>query len=712
MGYRIGLSFVLILCASVAQAELPSPRLDRIAPLGGMAGGSVDVEIQGGDLDEPTLLFDHPGITATSIEGKERWFKVSIAGDVPEGTYDCRVSGKYGISSPRLFAVAHGIADVLEKEPNNTADTAQAVEMNQAIAGTSDGNDQDVFRLTLAAGQRVTVDCLATRLDSNLDASLTITNSQGAALASSGDYFGRDPFIDFIAPAAGEYHITVNDLSFRGGLPYRLVISDRPHVENVFPRVVQVDTSAKLTLLGRNFGPDAAPSDWKLLEQPLVERAADITGPADVFRLGAYRFLEHPTQHSVAPTAATCTLTGWQFRPMCGDRPALNAVTMLASDSPVTLEVEPNEQESPQAISLPAVISGRFDKPRDADWYEFTAVSGGAHNFDVYCERIAGQADPYLVLVDEQGNRVQELDDFGHRVNAFDGHLRDPSGSVNLTAGKKYRVLVQDRYQRGGARYQYVLAIREPQPDFYVAAIHSQNPGPGGCTLWRGGAAHFDIVVHHQGGYNGPVTITAENLPPGVHAAPTTIGQGNNGTFVVWSDVDAPLTTAPIKLLATGQRGTDAAERFTREVRPYTRVWNQGDGSSRPLREALIAVRETAPCSLAFVESKVNAVAGEKVEVKVKLERRWPAFQEPLNVLPLSWPGNFKTSNGQFTGGATEITMAIEVQANTRPGEYTLAVLGQGQVPFSKAADGADAKNTLVSLPSQPLTIVVTAPAK
>ena len=32
----------------------------------------------------------------------------------------------------------------------------------------------------------------------------------------------------------------------------------------------------------------------------------------------------------------------------------------------------------------------------------------------------------------------------------------------SLVAKKKYRVLVQDRYRRGGARYQYVLAVRKP----------------------------------------------------------------------------------------------------------------------------------------------------------------------------------------------------------------------------------------------------------
>ena len=66
-------------------------------------------------------------------------------------------------------------------------------------------------------------------------------------------------------------------------------------------------------------------------------------------------------------TAATCTLTGFQLQA----RPngvAVNAAPLLVTDSPVSLEVEPNDDASkPQMIQLPAVVSGRFDHPRDAE---------------------------------------------------------------------------------------------------------------------------------------------------------------------------------------------------------------------------------------------------------------------------------------------------------------------------------------------------------
>ena len=86
-------------------------------------------------------------------------------------------------------------------------------------------------------------------------------------------------------------------------------------------------------------------------------------------------------------------------------------VPLLVTDTPVSLEAEPNDDPlKPQKLALPAVVSGRFDKERDADWYEIEPTENGSYSFDVYCERIAGRADPYLVVLDEKDNRVAELD--------------------------------------------------------------------------------------------------------------------------------------------------------------------------------------------------------------------------------------------------------------------------------------------------------------
>lgn len=689
--------------ADRVQADLPSPRFDLITPLGAAAGSSVEVEIAGNDIEEvKTLLFDHPGFKVEHL--KDRRFRVSIAAEVPAGTFDVRLLGRFGISNPRLFAVSHGLTEVAEKEPNNELASAQVIAVNSAINGRSDGNGEDKFRFAAKKGQRIVLECQAGKLDSHMDATLTLNSADGKLLASNGDYFGRDPLIDFVAPQDGEYVVTVHDLSFRGGYPYRLIVSDRPQVENVFPRAVQAGRPATLTVYGRNFGAGAKSSTWRIQDLPLDEYQETVTAPPDLLDKGSYRFVEHPTSHSVLPTAATCTLTGFQIQP----RPnglAAGAVPLLVVDTPVSVEIEPNDDaDKPQKIQLPAVVSGRFDRPRDADWYEFEAPENGSYAFEVYCERIGGRADPYLVVTDDKGNRVAELDDFGQRMNAFDGHLRDPSGTVNLTGKRRYRVLVQDRYRRGGARFQYVLVVHKSRPDFYAAVIHQQNPGPSGTTVRKGGATYLDVVIHHKEGLSGPITITAEGLPPGLHALPTTI-RDSRGAFVFWADAGAADWVGPVKLIATAKVGDTT---LRREVRPYTRVWSEANiGSSRPTRELIVAVRESSPFALHFEPEKVEAKAGSKVEVKLRIDRRWPDFKNPITVSALSFPGPIRMSNVVIPTDKSEASLTLDLQPGTPAGEYTLTVSGQAQVPYSKDAQAKQKPNALVTQPSRPVTLIV-----
>jgi Bacterial pre-peptidase C-terminal domain len=681
----------LVLLPAVVAADLPSPRLDRIFPLGAAAGSSVEIEVAGNDLEEPkALLFDHSGITAEPL--KDRKFKVTVAADVPDGTYDARVVAKHGVSSPRLFAVSHGLTEVIEKEPNDEPATAQAVAVNSAVSGTSNGNKDDVFKFPAKKGQRIVLDCQAGKLDSMLDATMTLTASDGKLLASSGDYNGRDPLIDFVAPADGDYFASVHDLSYRGGFVYRLVVTDRPQADFVFPPAVQAGRPHTVTVYGRNLGPRSKPSAWRVGDLALEEREETITVPADVLARGLYRFTDHPTTHTVLPTAATATLTGFQ----------VHGVPVLATTDPVTVEVEPNDDpKHPQPITLPAVVAGRFDKERDADWYEFDTTTDGPYSFEVYCERIAGRADPYLVVLDDKDNRVAELDDFGPRDNAFDGHLRDPSGTVNLSGKKKYRVLVQDRYRRGGSRYQYVLTIRKPVPDFYVSVIHSQNPGPGSTTVRKGGAAYLDVILQRTDGFNGPVTIAAEGLPKGLHLAPTTIPTDSRGALVFWANADAANFVGPIRLTATGKSGDTI---LTREVRAYTRVWPQPDmNSSRPTRELVVAVAGVAPFGLRPAADRVEVTAGQKAEVKYQLDRA-AGFTGPVTVAPLAFPGSIKVNQVTVADSKAEATLSFEVATGAPAGEYTLVVRGQAQVPV----EGPKGKtNTLAALPARPVTLVV-----
>ena len=66
----MGLGLLLAATAILpVAAQLPATQLSTVFPPGGQAGSSVEVTVQGSDLEEPARLdFSHSGITATTVD--------------------------------------------------------------------------------------------------------------------------------------------------------------------------------------------------------------------------------------------------------------------------------------------------------------------------------------------------------------------------------------------------------------------------------------------------------------------------------------------------------------------------------------------------------------------------------------------------------------------------------------------------------------------
>jgi hypothetical protein len=161
-----------------------------------------------------------------------------------------------------------------------------------------------------------------------------------------------------------------------------------------------------------------------------------------------------------------------------------------------------------------------------------------------------------------------------------------------------------------------------------------------------------------------------------------------------------------VKLFASAKVGE---RNLRREVRPYTRVWTDPSlGSSRPTREFVLAVRDGAPFALEFAEERVVIEAGKKAELKLRLRRLAKDFTNKVTIQPLTPSGNFKVAETEVAAGKDEVSVTVDVQAGTPPGEYTLAVLGQAQVPYTKDAKAAQKPNVLVALPARPVNVVIT----
>ena len=131
-----------------AFAQLPQTMISSVLPAGGKVGSTFEVKVAGTNLEEITrLVFNHPAIKSVqkmqTSAGKKtpvaNTFLVTIDSKVPAGFYEVRAVGRYGMSNPRTF-VAGRLRESNEKEPNNTTETANLIQLNETINGTMAAN--------------------------------------------------------------------------------------------------------------------------------------------------------------------------------------------------------------------------------------------------------------------------------------------------------------------------------------------------------------------------------------------------------------------------------------------------------------------------------------------------------------------------------------------------------------------------------------------
>jgi hypothetical protein len=454
--------------------QLPAAQLSAVAPAGGRAGTTVQVAIQGADLDGASaLFFSHPGISAVPLtrepapweEGPQLVagrFVVSIAADVPPGLYEIRAAGKYGMSNPRVFMVGTD-EEISEAEPNSRAEQAQELPLACVVNGQSAGGpDVDWFALALREGERVLVECWAKRLDSRMEALLTLYDAAGAEVAHGvvGPY--RDPLLDYTAPREGKYLLQVRDAIYANGAEYvyRLRVARGPHVDYVFPPCGQAGTEMPFVIFGRAL-PGGVPSGVRIegieLERLELRVALPQAGGTWVDAAGL-----------LAGEAAGADLV-----PLRLPGASTGAWVGLAT-APIVLEQEPNDAvPQAQQVALPCEVAGQFATREDQDLIAFSAKRGELWILEVISQRQGTMADPvlevYQLAEGDNGPVLRELqaaDDVAPGRQAF-GMFEvhdDPVLRLEIPADGTY-VALRRRAGRSSARLSVVHSPR-------VARLH------------------------------------------------------------------------------------------------------------------------------------------------------------------------------------------------------------------------------------------------
>lgn len=711
---------LFLLCASSVSsvsAQLPSTTLAALQPPGGKVGSTFEVSIASATNAEGAdrLLFSHPGIKAVAktepsvlFPGKEDVvadkFIVTVGPDVPTGIYDVRLAGPLGVSNPRGFAIDE-LNEIAEVPGNRPADKAQPIEIGSVVSGKFEANSEHWFKFSAKKGTRVLIDVFAQRLDSKADATLVIYDGAGRELARNRDAHRRDPFIDLVIPADGDYLVKAYDFVFAGGPEhfYRLAVHTGPHIDFVFPPVVQPGKLNKLTVYGRNL-PGGTTSEIVVNGRPLDRLEVTVDVPAD-----------EPSDRRAAPSpvrAVEALVDGREYR-LNTSAGRSNAVVLGYARAPVIVETEPNDTlEKTPTVTLPCEVVGQFFPRGDLDAVQFEAKKGDVVAIEVISQRLGFACDPWLLVqrVEKKADGtldlkdVKEVDDETTNIGstAFNGASGDPYFRLTAPQDGTYRVTVRDLYgdSRGDPRLIYRLVIHKPEPDFRLIALpvtlakgSNNTTGVGyraaGFIIRSGEVSPISVMAARIDGFDGPVRLSVEGLPSGVTAPEAILAPKSDLTpLTIVVPENTPAWEGTVRIV--GRATIDG-----REVRHEARagaILAPGDtkrsAEARMTQEFTLAVggNEAMPCMIQAGDGQPLSVErGAKVTLPVKMIRRGD-FKDSVALTPIGLPSYVKTA--AVTVGEKEMTLSLDVSKDAPVGELTFAL--SGVIPkFNYARDKA-----------------------
>jgi hypothetical protein len=692
----------ILACSQSAVAAQPNPILNNVFPAGGQAGTSVEVTVAGSGLTKITeLRCSHSAISCSTENEKQ--FRLGIPDSVPNGHYDICALTASGLSSVRSFMVGR-LPEQSEAAANDSLDVSESVLVDSVTNGRIEKKgDVDHFAFEAKRGQRVIVECLAERIDSQLRAVLEVFDETGRRQAVNRGFFGIDPLIVFDVPADGIYKVRVFDLVYSGSADhvYRLSISTRPRVVFSVPSFVQSGSNGKVELFGWNLGEASATSPDSQYETATVDLAAPtVAGPPFSLR-------RRPAQ--IGTTGIAYHFPGSEV-----------PIRIGISDVPVTRDAADNQSPSAaQPVAVPSEISGQLIRSGELDWFQIDARRGEVFWLEAFGERIGSPVDLDISILDTTANT--ELARFSDQIQnvggpQFPSAHSDPGGRWVAPIDGRYLILVRSVIgeERDDPRRVYRLSIRREEPAFDLALVPRRDD-PMAMNVPREGRAIADVVAFRRRGLTGAIRVSAHNLPPGFECPDVWLGPGiNRAPLIVTANENAEASVVGrLQLVGQTAEGKLQAVAGTTIVRKGV-----PNGWSRLTDQIGVAVFGESPIRVTadahqprghdlFGDLKVRHAPGTMVDVFVRVERREIEHQAPVVLRGVGLPSHIMNEKATIAAGQSDGHISFYLPPAMPVGKYTIVVQGETTVPNGAVDKQGQRKTEAVTVVTNPVTIEV-----
>ncbi len=482
-----------------------APEIDSISPLGIRPGVPTEITLRGRELaDAHQLWTSFPARVERIGEGRFR-----ITPDAAVGPGLLRAYGSNGVSNP-TFLLVDDLPTVVGAKTNHTLASAQPVAFGRAVEGVGPELGFAWFKLRLSKGQRVSLEVVAARLGSKLDAVLRVVNASGREVARNDDAPGLfgDSHVSLTAAGSGDYFVELRDVNYGGGPAffYRLRIGDFPLVTAAFPATAEQGRATTFQLAGPG---------------------------GEVGRVKAKILTDSPT-----------------VRLAIQGREGSAFARAIPRRTREVVEKEPNEVRA-NPFDLAAGINGRFDQAGDRDSYEFTARQGERIEFRAATRSLGSACDAVLTLESARGKRLER----SNPSAADEGVL-----AYSIPSNGTYRLVVEEGAGAFGPHLVYHVAARPgglaltletehvsaaPGKSFDLKISAGRGEFKGAITLAVAGPAGPLMLTNHilaEGKSNVTMKVTVpESFAPGTLHELTVRGTARRQG----KDVSVPVSTAP-----------------------------------------------------------------------------------------------------------------------------------------------------------------------
>lgn len=168
---------------------------------------------------------------------------------------------------------------------------------------------------------------------------------------------------------------------------------------------------------------------------------------------------------------------------------------------------QPTTEQPTAELAIPWTATGIILLPGESDEFTFAARKDQNVSIRVAARANFSHLDPVAVLKTEAGKVIKEFDDTS-------GSDPDVSFSIVLPEDGRYVLLVKDRFDHGGDRYDYVVDVQENIPTF-TSTVAANT-----FVLATDKPLEIPVAISRQHGFAERIAVSVQGLPEGISAAP------------------------------------------------------------------------------------------------------------------------------------------------------------------------------------------------